>query len=185
MIRINDLSFGYTGQPLIFDGLDLAIDTGEHVYIKGPSGSGKTTLLRLIMGLEKPLKGGITHDAKHIAPVFQEDRLIDSMTAEENIRFGSRMDTEDIIRDMQIGHLNDKLIGELSGGEKRRIAIARALAHCGDILILDEPFNGVDADNIDVCTAAVKKYAGDNTVLMVTHHPEQAERLSCKALEIG
>ncbi|MBQ9827979.1 MAG: ATP-binding cassette domain-containing protein [Lachnospiraceae bacterium] len=184
MITIKDLHFGYEGQPAVFKGFNARIETGEHIYLKGSSGSGKTTFLRLITGLEKPSGGSIYNDASSISPVFQEDRLIEYMTAAENIRFGNRRDASGIIGDMHIEHLLDKKIPELSGGEKRRIAIARALAHGGDLLILDEPFNGIDEENITVCVDAIKKHAGESTIIMATHHPEQAEKLNCRVLEI-
>lgn len=180
MIRINDLQFCYEENKPLFSNFSIEIPDAARLHIAGDSGTGKTTLLRLIMGLEKPSSGIIENTAKRIAPVFQEDRLVEEWTAERNIRFGSKNVDYGIIEAMHMEHLFKKKIRELSGGEKRRVALCRALNYKPDLLILDEPFNGVDMTNMKYCIETIKQFAGSASLLVVTHHFEEADDLNCK-----
>ena len=184
MIEFDNVSFGYEKDRLLFENLSFKIYSKERVYIVGESGVGKTTFLRLVMGVEKPLSGAIKSDVKRTAPVFQEDRLVMGWSGYENIAFcNDRIDPE-IAEMMEINELLDKHVSELSGGERRRIALCRALNHKGDLLVLDEPFNGIDNVNINLCINAINYSMKDATIILVTHQSYQAEMLGCKAVNL-
>ena len=184
MIHFDNVYFGYTSEHMIFNGLTLVIPKGSRIHITGPSGAGKTTFLRLVMGLEKPLSGKIECNARRIAPVFQEDRLVESWSGLKNISLGNPTQNEKIAQMLGIEDLLNKQINELSGGEKRRIALCRALNHNGDLIILDEPFNGIDDNNLENCIRAIDCIANDSTLLLVTHQQYQADLLNCKNVRI-
>ena len=146
MIEINKLSFAYSGKQ-IFDGLSLSL--GEYACITGPSGCGKTTLLRLIAGLEKPQGGTITGVPDRVSFMFQEDRLLPWGTARENVASVLPTDETDKVdywlEQVELKEHGMSYPANMSGGQKRRVALARALAYGGGLLLLDEPFKGFDA----------------------------------------
>lgn len=116
--------------------------------ITGPSGVGKTTLMNLMCGLTRPDSGRITRGDGRMAVVFQEDRLLEDATALENIEFAAGRSSlpraRQLLERLGLGADADRTVGEFSGGMKRRVAIARALAVQPDLLLLDEPFRGLD-----------------------------------------
>ena len=150
MIKIHDLSFAY-GEKQIFGGFSLEIPDGARSCIFGGSGCGKTTLLRLITGLEEPADGSIETDGVRFSAVFQEDRLLPFKTVLENITLiGAEKETAlYMLAQLGIAEAADKYPSELSGGMRRRAAIARALSAEYGCLILDEPFAGLDKENIE------------------------------------
>ena len=179
MIRIEHLCKAYDGKPVLRE-FSLMIESGEHLCLMGPSGCGKTTLLRLLMGLERPDGGCIAGlDGLHMSAVFQEDRLLEHLTAAENVRFvcGSLpKETESLL--LRLGLEKESLsrpVREFSGGMKRRAAIARALLADFDVLFLDEPYKGLDADTKKAVQDAVGEYTRNKTVILVTHDPAEAE----------
>ncbi len=184
MIRISDITFSYKNSPRILKDFSMSLDNGERINLSGPSGSGKTTLLRLIMGLERPEKGEIFNDFNRIAPVFQEDRLVKSLSVKENIMFGNRGFIKEIPSSLGLDDLLEKNITELSGGELRRVCLARALMHEGDLLIMDEPFNGMDEENILKAAEAIEKFSKGSALILVTHHPKQAMILGCREIKL-
>ena len=153
-------------------------DTGV-VCLWGPSGCGKTTLLRLLAGLEKP-SDGVVEGVGSVSMVFQEDRLLPWFTALENVTITGATEgkaTETLsalgLTDAEISALPQ----HLSGGQQRRVALARALAADSDILLLDEPFNGLDEDTWQSIIPLIVRYAEHNPVVLVTHIRQQAEML--------
>lgn len=149
---LNSVCKSYKGKEVLRDYSQRFPASGV-VAVMGPSGVGKTTLLRLIAGLEQPDRGSILHsEPLRIAMVFQEDRLLPSLTAKENILAvmedssaeNARL-AEDYLDRMGLTGEGEKLPCQLSGGMRRRIAIARAMAYGGDLLLMDEPFKGMDA----------------------------------------
>lgn len=151
----------------------------------GPSGCGKTTLLRIVAGLEQPDAGTVQCEGR-LSMVFQEDRLLPWMTAEKNIFITNDQltshDVQLLLHEMGLQHEGDKYPAELSGGMKRRIAIARALAYPSDILILDEPFRGLDRVIRDQIMEKIRMLSQKELVLLVTHDLEEAFLLSDRIL---
>lgn len=155
------------------------------VAVMGPSGCGKTTLLRLIAGLEQPDSGEVhlPKDTK-LSMVFQEDRLLDTLTARENILVvmaghtpQNRARADYCLDRCGLLPEADRYPGQLSGGMRRRVALARAVAYGGNLLLLDEPFKGLDRALKQQVMDFVLE-GGDHAALtlLVTHDREEAER---------
>lgn len=177
MLKIENITFKYDDKTII-DGLSHTFSDGVVTAITGASGSGKTTLLYLLSGLRNAQKGNIYNDHKRIAAVFQEHRLFPWMTALENITVTGA----DISRAKELLKLlfpNDTIDGkypdELSGGMKQRIAIARALAYEPDLLLLDEPFKGLDKETKAVVADVVFSEMKNKTCILITHDEEELE----------
>jgi putative ABC transport system ATP-binding protein len=186
-----------TATPILKD-INLMISQGECVILKGVSGSGKTTLLSLIAGLDKPSSGKILIEgdpisklpdryaselrAKKIGMVFQHYNLFDHLTVRENVMItlvpsGLKMKEIDIKVDealevANIDHKQHTLASRLSGGEKQRTAIARALVADPNIILCDEPTANLDRDNSLLFIEMVKKlHAMGKTIIIATHDP--------------
>ena len=161
---------------------DLSFTAGPGITaVMAPSGSGKTTLLRVLLGLERPDSGTVEGLAgKRISAVFQEDRLLEHLSAEGNLRFalGREYDakTARVLLDrLALPDTGTQPVREFSGGMKRRLALARALLAPFDVLLLDEPFTGLDQENRARALAAIRETAGVRPVLLVTHDTADAE----------
>ena len=189
MISISNVSKSYGSQSVLKD-FSLDIPDGSRVAIMGRSGSGKTTILRLITGLIKPDSGEVSVPKNvKIGAVFQEDRLIEPLTAEVNCRLVMKKPDNDKISGLlsRLGitsELSQKPVNELSGGERRRVALARAILSEPDVLILDEPFKGVDSETLPSIIAETDSAAEGRTLILVTHSPDEAEALGCEILNI-
>jgi len=177
------------GQTAVFDGFDAVIESGVCTCIMGSSGGGKTTLLRMIMGLEKPDGGSISGVPSSIAAVFQEDRLCPQFSAVSNIalvtgRKYTRSQLEDELRAVGIEDDLNKPVSQFSGGMQRRVALVRAVLAEAELLILDEPFKGLDpATKTEVINYVLARTKG-RTVLYVTHSSEEADALGGKRIYI-
>lgn len=185
MLKITDLCHSF-GDNTVFKALSLEFpDTGAFV-IMGDSGCGKTTLLNMIAGIIKPSAGEILHSKKElkVSYMFQETRLLPWMSAAENVNLvlGGKKRTlakaNELLSLVGLGTDADKYPSELSGGMNRRVSFARALAYQGDVLLLDEPFNGLDEDNARKMIGIIKVYSKDHLVIAVTHTREYAEAIS-------
>lgn len=182
MIKLSNVTFAYKkGEDVIKD-LTLHIKEGERVHLLGESGVGKTTVLRLIMGLEKPQKGTVKlKDGAKISAVFQENRLIPTLSTLDNVALFSNTERAvEILTKLGLGEDINSLPAELSGGMKRRAALARALARESDILILDEAMTGLDTANRERVAAVINEYAADRTIVCVTHDKKEAELINAK-----
>ncbi len=144
-IRFENVSAGY-GDHLILENRSFVFPEQGTVAITGASGSGKTTVLRLLCGLLAPMSGRITGlSGKKVSFVFQEDRLLPWCTAQENAAVaGETQAARELLEEMELSEYLDAYPAALSGGMQRRVAIARALCFGGDVLLLDEPFKGLD-----------------------------------------
>jgi len=185
------------------DNVSLNINPGELVLIMGPSGSGKTTLLSMLGGLLRPTQGSIVIDkndlttlkesqlnsirALKIGFVFQAFNLLEALTVEENILFPARLKpggiasararADQLIRDLGLNHRRKALPNTLSGGEKQRTAIARALINEPRLILADEPTGNLDSQTGQDVMMILHDIARDEgyTVVMVTHDPRVEE----------
>lgn len=189
MIEIKGLCKSYDGKK-IFSHLDLVINEQETSAITGASGCGKTTLLRIIAGLEPYEAGSISGvEDKRISYVFQEDRLMPWLNVRENIEYvlASTEDNKKIqykiktlLEAFKLEEYGEAMIRELSGGMQRRVAIARALAYDSQLLLLDEPFKGLDEELKWHVFQSMQQYLNLNprTVICVTHDLEIAKSMA-------
>lgn len=158
--------------------------------LMGPSGCGKTTLSRLILGLEKPDNGHIQAPGKLVA-VFQEDRLCPQLSAVENVALvcGRAVEAAGVVRALKAlgleGESLQKPAAELSGGQKRRVALARALLAPADGVVLDEPFKGLDEAACLRAMEWTKRAAGGRWLLLITHDEAQARYFGGRLWRLG
>lgn len=163
---------------------------GETTVLLGPSGCGKTTLFRLLMGLERPTAGSISGVPENISAVFQENRLLPEFSALTNIRLvtGNRVGEEDILsllKSLGLGDWAHKPVKELSGGMGRRVAIARALLHSAELVLMDEPFKGLDTETRERVMALVQHCCRARMLLLITHDPAEAVFFGGQMLQLG
>lgn len=177
------------GSNKVIEDLDLTIQDGKFTVLVGASGCGKTTLLRILTGLEAPDCGEITGVPARIAMVFQEDRLVDSLTVRANLRLalGAGYDPADaqaLLNELDLPDALRRTVGELSGGMKRRVALARALLYDAPLLVLDEPFKGLDEATARQCMDALARRAAGRAVLLVTHDAQEGDYLHARTLQM-
>ena len=194
-IVINSLSKKY-GEKEVIKNFSARIKDGSVLSVMAPSGGGKTTLLRILAGLETADKGDIEGlENKKVSMVFQEDRLCNDLNAITNIRIicGKKNNGPKGITDSRIYDELEKAglkgnekypVRELSGGMRRRIAIVRALMADYDILILDEPFAGLDWENKKRMADYIKEKSKGKTVILVTHDKAEAEIMGGEILNL-
>lgn len=168
----------------------FSLSDGKIVCLTAPSGRGKTTLLRLLLGLEQPDWGQITGlDGVRLSAVFQEDRLLDGLSAAENLRFvlGRAFDEDAaqvLLKELGLGDCDGKPVGAFSGGMRRRVALARALSVRFDLLILDEPFTGLDEHAKRAAAACILRRRRGKTTVLVSHDPSEALLLGASVLSL-
>ena len=187
-IEVREISKAYDGRPVL-EKVSLRFPAGTTTCITGPSGCGKTTLLRIIAGLETADSGSVTGVPEGIGFVFQEDRLCGEFSAVSNVRIaaGKKPDREEIIRHLTalgLGNDLNKPVKEFSGGMKRRVAIARAVCCPSELLILDEPFKGLDEKLHLEVIEYIKTNSRGRTVICVTHEPEDAEKMNGSIMKL-
>ncbi len=188
-LRFDKVSLTFENVPVLTD-MDLCIRSGERIALMGPSGCGKTSLLRLAAGLIKPTKGTITRSTDKIAMQFQEPRLLPTRTAAENVnvvlsdKAASMGEARKWLSRVGLSEAAELYPDELSGGMAQRVALARALAYGGDMLLLDEPFRGLDdALKADIMTMVLTQ-APHTAILLVTHDTQEAERFAHRILTL-
>lgn len=180
-MKIQHLCKSFDGK-MVLDHVSLTLESGGTACLMAPSGRGKTTLLRCIAGLETPDSGQITDLPERIAYVFQEDRLCDGFSAVDNIRLvtGKALGESEIRRHLEelglAGSL-DQPVRELSGGMRRRVVISRAVCFGADLLLLDEPFKGLDDEARQQTADYILRHRGAAAILCVTHDREDAAAL--------
>ena len=175
------------GDKLVLSDLSLTLPEGGSVCFFGPSGCGKTTLLRLICGLERPDSGRIdVPRGTRFSVHFQEDRLLPWYTVQENLALAMPQERVDgWLRAVGLPDVGKQYPDELSGGMRRRVALARALGHDSDVLVLDEPLRELDAATADRMLQLIREHQRGRLMLLVTHDREQAEALRCQMIHMG
>ena len=195
------------GNRPVLDALDLAVETHARVALLGPSGSGKTTLLRLVAGLDAPDAGAVFLDgvemntARRLVPphernlgfVFQSTALWPHMTVAQNVVYGARgldklarqQRLDSLLSLFEIEGTASRYPDQISGGEARRVAFARALATDPRLLLLDEPFTNLDEALKGRLMTLVDAATRDRTVLFVTHDEAEAAQLGDRVVRMA
>lgn len=187
-IKINKLTKTFGSQKII-ENFSLHIEKNGILCLFGPSGSGKTTLLNILAGITEKDSGSITGlcPDTRISFVFQDERLLPWLTALENVKeVMTKHSSENAFSFLEKVNLDksaaNKLPSELSGGMQRRVSIARALAFCGELMLLDEPFTGLDGPLKKNIMNLFYEYSKTNTIIMITHDDDEALLLSDRIL---
>ncbi|KYH28366.1 MULTISPECIES: ABC transporter ATP-binding protein [Clostridium] len=194
-VEIRNLYKSY-GSHMVFNDLNINFKKNKINVILGPSGCGKTTLLNIISGIDKKYKGEVKVRESTISYIFQEDRLIPNLTVFENIAFvlKSTINKEEVekitnkyLSLVKLTEYKDMLPKSLSGGMKRRVAIARAFAYKSRILLMDEPFKGLDEKlKNEIIEEFLRIHNKDKrTVILVTHDIKEAETLGDEIYNIN
>lgn len=212
VIELSGVDFGYTATPVVED-ISIGIDAGEYVAVVGPNGSGKSTLMKLMLGLLRPDEGSARlfdepayefDDGARIGYVAQHASASKEMpiTVREVVKMGrfphvgfsflSREDWRIVDRALEtvgMSDFADRRVTQLSGGQRQRAFIARALASEADLLVLDEPTVGVDAESVEAFYDLLESLNRSGiTILLIEHDlgavTEQADRVICLNREI-
>ncbi len=195
------------GERTVLDGASLTVGAGEIVALLGPSGSGKSTLLRVIAGIVTPDRGTVhiggsdvtsvpTH-RRSVGMVFQDEQLFEHLDVGGNVEFGLRMrgDAPDsrgprvaaLLGLVGLTGFQRRNVRQLSGGEAKRVALARSLAPSPTVLLLDEPLTGLDRqlhDRLVDDLAAILRAEG-TTSLLVTHDHDEAEAIADRVVTVA
>ena len=194
MIRAHGLSRRF-GAKRVLERVDFEVPRNGFVVVTGPNGSGKTTLLRLVAGLLAPTGGTIEVDTERsrLGFVAHEPLVYRELTALENLDLYGRLYRVPERRE-RIGMLLERFglwsvrnerSGSFSRGMNQRLALCRALLHDPDLLVLDEPFNALDAEGIDLLGSQLEELRGARTFLVATHEPERLESLATRRLALA
>ena len=206
MLAVTDITVRF-GDRAVLNRVSLELSRAEVVALVGPSGVGKSTLLRVIAGLLRPDGGSIVLDGRDITALpthqrsiglmFQNEQLFPHLSVADNVAFGLRMQrqhhaaiasrVEELLRLVGLEGFGDRTTGRLSGGESKRIALARALAPNPAVLLLDEPLTGLDRelhDRLASDLSAVLRSTG-TTALLVTHDAAEASAIADRTVTMG
>jgi thiamine transport system ATP-binding protein len=204
-LSVVDVDISFAGHAVL-EGASITVAAGEIVGLLGPSGSGKSTLLRVIAGLLRPDRGAVLIDGvdattapthrRNVGMVFQDEQLFEHLDVGGNVAFGLRMRGDDrTVRHRRVADMLDlvglagfeqRRVRELSGGEAKRVALARSLAPSPRVLLLDEPLTGLDRelhDRLAVDLAAILR-AERTTSLLVTHDHAEAAAIADRVVAI-
>ena len=203
MLRIVDLTIHYADE-VILDGVCLEVGTGEVVSLVGPSGEGKTTLLRVIAGIERAESGSVFVDGRDVTSlptfkrgiglVFQDNQLFPHLNVAENVAYGLRglsknqksQRVTELLQLVGLADLATRDVAVLSGGEAKRVAVARSLATNPKVLLLDEPLSGLDTQLHDRLLSDLAQLLAqrNTTVVHVTHDRQEAESFADRIVDI-
>lgn len=180
-ITVEKISKSFGIKHVLCD-FDAVFPAGKISVIMGESGCGKTTMLNILIGVIKPDSGNIKGVPERISAVFQEDRLCEDFSALTNIRITAAkgITPADIASALSALGLSENIntpVRELSGGMKRRVAIARALLAESSLVIMDEPFKGLDDVNRAAAVSFILNSLHGRTLIVVTHTPSDTELL--------
>jgi thiamine transport system ATP-binding protein len=206
MLELRDLTVRF-GERTVLDRVRLDVGDHEVVALQGPSGAGKSTLLRVIVGLLSPDDGTISLDGRdltHVPPhrrgigfVFQDDQLFPHLDVAGNIEFGLRMQRRsaaarrasvtELLHLVGLDGFERRSVTSLSGGEAKRIALARSLAPAPPLLLLDEPLTGLDAALHDRLMSDLARLLRDSgtAAIVVTHDASEATAIADRVVTLG
>ena len=186
-ILVRGLCKRFEGKVVLRD-FSARFAAGQTTCVMGPSGCGKTTLLNILMGFLTPDAGEVRGVPGRLSAVFQEDRLLEGFSARANIAFVCpKLPAETIERHLAaVGLAQDagQPVRALSGGMRRRVAIVRAVLARGALLLLDEPFKGLDEDTRAAVADYLREETAGRTVLMVTHDPDEVALMGGRLFEM-
>ncbi len=205
-LALDGVSVAFDGVPVL-DGVSLALGTGDVVALAGPSGSGKSTLLRVVAGIVRPDSGTVWIDEvdvtsapihrRRVGMVFQDNQLFPHRSTLDNIAFGLKMQgigrperasrAAAWLERVGLGGFGDRRVTDLSGGEAKRVALARTLIAEPAIVLLDEPLTGLDRelhDRLAVELASLLRETGITT-LLVTHDVDEARLVADRVVQLA
>ena len=187
-IVIEDLTKIY-GENAVLNKFCATFNEGETTCLMGRSGWGKTTLFNILMGFERADSGKISGMPAKKSAVFQEDRLCEEFAALSNIKMvtgKAKSDSEILAHLEELGLKDDlqKPLCEYSGGMKRRVAIARAVLFDADVIFMDEPFKGLDADTKKLTMDYVMRHTKGKTLVVITHDTDECAYLGGTLIEV-
>lgn len=189
MLTLENLSKSYNGQEIL-SSLSYRFPAKGQILLMAPSGAGKTTLLRLICGLEKPDGGKVTLDCNRLSVAFQEPRLVPWLTVLENVMLvlpdgaGNEKTARQYLAALELEAAANQYPAALSGGMKSRVSLARALAFGGDLLLLDEPFAGLDEDLKARIAPTIRAANQEGLTITVSHNKDDAALLGANILTL-
>ena len=185
MIEVNEITAGYESKPVIHD-ISFSVGKRALYVLLGPNGAGKTTTFRVITGILPPIKGRVLVNSvdlwskpeeakRYIGYLPEGDRLYPDLTVEDNLKiFGKiyRVSKSGILRSLEllgVDDLKDVKVKKLSAGLRKRVALARAVMHNPDVLVLDEPFANLDVESVDNLRKIIIDFVKDKVVVLSTH----------------
>ncbi|MCV2393843.1 ABC transporter ATP-binding protein [Actinotalea sp. M2MS4P-6] len=168
------------GTLTVLDGLTAAFPEGSVTALLGANGSGKTTVGRLLLGLERPTAGEVSGvDGRPRAAVFQQNRLCEQLSAVDNVRLAAHgsVDRGEVVDALRgVGLAGESLaqpVRQLSGGQRRRVAVVRGLVAPAELVVLDEPFTGLDTEARRRTMGWVRDRLAGRTAVLITHHDDE------------
>ena len=179
-IILNDVSKAFE-QKQVLEHFSFSFPERGVIAVMGKSGSGKSTLINLLLGLVKPDEGEILIPSDtRFSVVFQEDRLMEHLSAYDNLRLTAGCRRTEIFSALEALGLNPadrSPVKTYSGGMKRRVALARGILFRADVLLLDEPFRGLDGETREQAIDYLMRQWSDRLIILVTHDEEEARRM--------
>ncbi len=187
-IMLENVSVAFDNQ-MILEKVTKTFETGKIYCLVGQSGIGKTTLLKALLGLQKISSGKIMQYGWKNGVVFQENRLFETYTAVENVLATGQcllkpIQVEEKLCEILPKEALQKPVKEFSGGMKRRVEIARTMLSEGDVIFLDEPFNGLDEETKKKTIGFIKKYQRDRTILFTSHHMQDIKLMDGEEVDL-
>ena len=190
MITATNLSKRY-GAKRIFDKVEVRLEAGGFLLVTGPNGSGKTTLLRMLAGLDAPTKGTVELPERGtIGYLGHEPLVYRELTPLENLHLFGRLYRVPergerigmLLERFGLWEVRDQHVSTFSRGMRQRLGLCRVLLHKPELVILDEPFNALDAAGSDLLDATLDELVPRSAVIVATHDPERVERLATQRL---
>ena len=191
MLSIRGICKSFEGRPVL-ENISFDFPEAAVTALRGPSGCGKTTLVNIILGLLAPDEGEVLLPASaRTAAVFQEDRLIEHFSAARNVRLTAPSSVPDeqihsALSELGLAQEGEKRVSEFSGGMRRRVAVIRAALFQPQLLLLDEPFKGLDEEMRARTASFLRRNCAQATTILVTHDETEAALMGATAeLDLG